>query len=128
MSTPSEVDAWLADCEHPQKPLIEALRRAILGADPSIAEGVKWNSPSFRTGEWFATLNLRGPRGASPVRLVLHLGAKRKLAEALAIEDPSGLLEWLGKERAVVAFVDAADLRRKRDALQRLVRSWIGHV
>ena len=41
--------------EHPHKPAIELLRRLVLGVDPSVREGIKWNAPSFRTGEYFAT-------------------------------------------------------------------------
>lgn len=45
--------------DHPLKPEIEAVRKAILSAGASISDGVKWNSLSFRTTEWFATVNLR---------------------------------------------------------------------
>jgi hypothetical protein len=40
--------------------------------------GTKWNAPSFRTTEFFATLNLRAKDGVDRVWLVLHLGAKVK--------------------------------------------------
>ncbi|MEQ1612074.1 MAG: hypothetical protein ABL904_04925 [Hyphomicrobiaceae bacterium] len=51
-----------------------ALRKVILGADPSISDGVKWNAPSFCTTEYFATINLRAKAG---VEVILHFGAKR---------------------------------------------------
>ena len=43
----------------PLKPLVEAIRATILGADSQITEGVKWNSPSFYRHGWFATVNVR---------------------------------------------------------------------
>jgi hypothetical protein len=57
--TAAAVDAFMATLKHPHKPAIEEVRRVIFGADPSIAEGVKWNAPSFRTTGYFATTHLR---------------------------------------------------------------------
>ena len=58
-----DVDAYLAQLEHPFRDGFVALRRAILAADAGIAEGIKWNVPSFRTSEWFATMHLRAKAG-----------------------------------------------------------------
>ncbi len=121
------VDGLLATLVHPRKAEIVALRAAILGAHASIAEGVKWNAPSFRTSEWFATIHMRSKVAA---QVILHLGAK-KTAESttgFAIEDPRKLLQWLGKDRATITFESLADLEEKRAAFQRLLRDWITHV
>ncbi|HQX23347.1 MAG TPA: DUF1801 domain-containing protein, partial [Pseudomonadota bacterium] len=66
-----DVDAFLGQLDHPLKDGIEALRGIILGASAGISEGIKWNSPSFRTTEWFATVNIR----KDALMLILHLGA-----------------------------------------------------
>jgi len=119
----AEVDAFLAQLEHPQKSEIEKLRAILLGASPEIAEGIKWNAPSFRRQEWFATFHLR-PRDF--VQLILHLGAKVKPGDARpALSDPQGLLEWLGKDRATVKFHGPADVEAKRQALADLIRQWV---
>ena len=55
---PAVID-FLDKLEHPLKPEIETIRQIILGVSPTIREGIKWNSPSFRTTDYFATLNLR---------------------------------------------------------------------
>jgi len=117
----------MATLDHPFKAELETLRRAILAADPSIAEGIKWNAPSWRTREYFATTHLRSKTGLG---LILHLGAKvRELpASGLDIPDPAGLLKWLGKDRAQIEFRSAADLAAKLPALQNLLRNWIRHV
>ena len=88
---------------------------------------MKWNAPSFRTTEYFATTNLRAKRG---VGLILHLGAKVRALPpgGVTIEDPEGLLEWLAKDRAALEFADAADVKRKRVALAAIIRQWIEHV
>ncbi|WP_257386571.1 DUF1801 domain-containing protein [Tahibacter caeni] len=118
------MDAFLAALEHPARDLVAALRRAVLGADPSIAEGIKWNAPSFRTREWFATTHLRAKVG---IGLILHFGAKKNaIADGgVAIADPAGLLQWLAKDRALVAIRDADDLATRGPALQALLRDWI---
>ena len=41
------------------------------------------------------------------------------------IVDPDGLLQWLGRNRALVAIRDAADLAARGLALQALRRDWI---
>ena len=121
------VEAFLAALEHPLKPEILALRQAVLGADPGIAEGVKWNAPSFRTSEYFATMNLRAKNG---VGIILHFGAKRnRISETgVAIADPESLLEWLAKDRASVTFRDLKDIHAKQAAFANVIRQWIQHV
>jgi len=121
------VDEFMKTLEHPFKSEIEMLRRAILAVDPAVAEGIKWNSPSFRTGEYFATTNLRARAG---IGLILHLGAKvRGLpGGGIKIADPAGLLKWLGKDRAMVEFATRNELRQKTGALQAVLRQWIEYV
>jgi hypothetical protein len=75
---PDSVEAFMAGLEHPLKPAIEAVRALVLGVDPAVSEGIKWNAPSFRTSKWFATLNLRARGGEERVWLVLHPGAKKR--------------------------------------------------
>jgi hypothetical protein len=125
--TAQAVDRFMAALEHPHKPEIEALRQAICAVDPSIAEGVKWNAPSWRTTDYFATTHLRAKTGFG---LILHLGAKaRDMPDGrLAIADPGGLLKWLGKDRAQVGFASAADFTARLPALQAIIRQWITHV
>lgn len=124
---PESVEAFLAALDHPHKAEILALRQAILGADPSIGEGIKWNAPSFRTSEYFATFHLRAKPG---VQIILHLGAKSRgdAAPPVVIDDPTSLLEWLGKDRASVKFRDAADVEAKRAAFVAILRRWIEHL
>jgi hypothetical protein len=120
------VQAFLSALDHPHKDAIVALRQLLLSADPAISEEVKWNAPSFRTSEHFATMHLRGQ---DSFQLILHLGAKsgRKVPKD-AIADPDKLLKWLGPDRASVTFAGVADLSCKSDALIAIVRQWIGHV
>lgn len=123
----NDVAALIAAMPRPQRDAIVALRDIILTADASIAEGIKWNSPSFRTTEYFATMNHRPGKG---LMVVLHLGAKvRDTAKTgIAVDDPTGLLQWLAKDRAVLTFPDLPAVQAKREAFAALIRSWIRHV
>ena len=125
--TSAAVDQFMAALQHPFKAEIETLRRAILAADSSIAEGIKWNVPSFRTTEYFATTHLRAKAG---VGLVLHLGAKaRELPSGgLVIADPGKLLTWLGEDRAIVEFRTTQDVENGIPALQAVLRDWIRYL
>jgi hypothetical protein len=108
-------------------PDIDTLREMIRSAHPSITEGVKWNAPSFRTTEWFATVNLRAKKRTA---VILHFGAKKNAISetGVAIDDPQGLLQWLGKDRAQVSFADAAELAGRREAFAAVIRQWITHL
>lgn len=103
---------------------LEAARLIILGVDPKIQEGVKWNAPSFHVGgHWFATVNLRSPKA---LQIVLHLGAKtRPDLKAFKVADPNGLMEWRGKDRALVTLGAKGDIAENRKALEAIVRAWI---
>jgi hypothetical protein len=119
------VDLFMARLEHPRKNEIQAIRQIICGVDGAIAEGVKWNAPSFRTTEYFATTHLRVKVG---VGVILHLGAKVRESPSLLVDDPDGLLKWLGQERAMVSFAGMKELRAKKVAFERIVRQWIKYV
>jgi hypothetical protein len=113
--------------EHPLRVELDALRHIILDADTAIVEGVKWNTASFRTTEWFATLN--GPRHVKEPMVILHAGAKAKgLVVKDHIPDPDGLLNWLGNDRAQILFKDAADIKSKQDALKAIIGAWIQFI
>src|SRR5262245_2882010 len=121
--TDPEVIAFLRDLDHPLQAEVEAVRRIVLGVSPEIREAVKWNAPSFRTTEFFATFNLHNGR----VWLILHRGAKAKASTTnrTKVADPAGLLKWLAKDRCVITFADGKDVRAKKAALRNIVREWI---
>lgn len=124
-SEPS-VDDLMALLDHPLKADAEAVRKAIRAIDKSIADGVKWNSLSFRTTEWFATWNWRAK---DQMQLVLHLGAKNgKAVESGAIPDPKGLLQWKGQDRALASLGSGAALKTRLPALKAILRAWIRYV
>jgi hypothetical protein len=123
--TTKAVDAFMSTLDHVFKKEIQAIRSAILSVDAKIAEGVKWNAPSFRTTDYFATTNLREKNG---VGIILHLGAKVRKTAAVTIDDPSELLKWLAKDRAMIVFKDLQEFSANKAAFKSIIRSWIDHV
>jgi hypothetical protein len=123
----ADVESFMQALDHPMKAGLQALRDIILAADPSIAEGIKWNAPSFRTTEYFATTNLRARDCA---QLILHFGARVNTISStgVTIDDPEKLLTWLGKDRATIRFSDMNSVHRQRDAFTAILRRWIVHV
>lgn len=120
----SDVDTWMKTVKSaPRREKIERLRAILRSAHPSIVEGVKWNAPSYRTTEWFATINTHGPRS---LRLILHAGAKK--GATMTVPDPKGLLKWLGPDRALVEFESLDDLVSKATAVKTLVKAWIARL
>ena len=116
---------YLDSLRHPLKPAVVALRRIILDASPQIHEGIKWNAPSFRTDDDFATMNFGG-RGAPRLRVVLHVGAKaRSVVLRGKVSDPERLVEWLADDRGIVTFEDEAQLSARAAAFKALIREWI---
>lgn len=116
----------MAALEHPRKAEIEAVRAIILAADSRIAEGIKWNAPSFSLTEHFATFKLRP---AETVQVVFHTGAKVKdNTKAMVIDDPLGMLTWAAKDRCVVTFTDLHDVKAKQATLTTIVNQWIAQL
>jgi hypothetical protein len=119
------VSEFLEQLDHPCRDEIVAVRGLILGVNPAISDGIKWNSASFRTTEFFATVNWRYRDG---VQLVLHRGAKaRKDDVKLEIRDADGLLAWRDRDRALLTIA-AGELATHRKALQSIIREWIAYV
>ena len=125
LDTTDAVDKFMAKLEHPHKDAVELIRRIMCETDAAIEEGVKWNAPSFRTKEYFATTHLKGNDG---IGIVLHMGAKVRDTPAFQLEDPQGLLKWLAKDRAMMNFAGIHDVKAHEEAIQAIVRQWIASV
>ena len=125
--TAQAVDVLLSSLKHPATAEIQMLRAIVCEVSPSIQEGVKWNAPSFRVDEYFATINLREKQG---VGVVLHFGAKVRdvAAGRESIADPDRLLKWLARDRATVRFSDKDDIAARKPAFQAVLRQWIRFV
>ena len=120
------VNDFLRRLEDPRKPVLAALRKIIRHAAPNIREGIKWNAPSFRVDDYFATAGLHDK---DVVRVVFHRGARPKGgAKAMRIADPAGLLEWHARDRCSAKFYNMKDVKAKAAELRNIVRQWIKQI
>lgn len=117
-----EVTSLLDACDHPLRKEIDLLRTIILSVDKRIEEGVKWGTSSFRTTDWFATLNM--PVQKKEPMIILHTNGQR-LDMKGRLPDPTGLVRWLAIDRGQVLFKSAGDIKAKREALKALLHAWV---
>lgn len=109
-----EVDAWFDRYDNPRRELVQAVRDAVLETDARVTETIKWQAPTFVYKGNIASFF---PKTKTHASLMFHRGA--------VLDDPDGLLEGEGEVSRVARFLDAEDLERKREPLQRLIRQWI---
>lgn len=113
----------LSALKHPLKDAVLDVVALVLASSTSVRAGIKWNSPSFRLNDYFATINLHAK---DKLRLILHHGAKSKPSgTSPKVADPQGLLEWLGPDRAMVVVRSKQDVTARRSALSGVVRAWV---
>jgi hypothetical protein len=122
---PADVPALMAALDHPLKAEIEAVRAAILSLDKRITEGVKWNAPSFRAADWFATIHVRPSKA---VQVILFTGVKVKSTAktGLKIDDPTGMLKWLAKDRAMATLT--GEFKPALAAFKKIAKQWVKQV
>ncbi len=119
----AKVEAFLDALDHPHAAGIRHLRERILALDPRIGEEVKWNAPSFRLDDHFATFKLHPP---TAIRLVLHAGAKaRKPPRPFTLRDPEGLVTWAAPDRCLVTVAGSEAAVAKAGAIADLLGQWM---
>lgn len=108
-----EVDAWIAAYDNPMKPVVQAMREAVLAADPRLGECIKWQAPTFTYKGNMASFFPKSKKHAS---LMFHKGAE--------IPGDFPNLQGDGKEARSFKVADLDDLEQKRAELQAIARAW----
>ncbi|MFG5380913.1 DUF1801 domain-containing protein [Yoonia sp. R2-816] len=108
-----DVDTWLAAYDNPMKPVVAAMRDAILAADPRVGECIKWQAPTFTYKGNIASFF---PKSKKHTSLMFHKGAE------IAGNFPN--LTGDGKEARSFKVSDLDDLATKQDELQSIIRAW----
>ncbi len=125
-SKPLSVADFLAELDHPHKPGIERLRALILTSDKRVTEELKWNAPSFKITDHFATFRVHPPKD---IQLILHTGATATSnAKRFEIEDPSRLLKWPATDRAVLTLRSEADLQSHLAEVEDILKQWVAQL
>lgn len=109
----NDVDTWMSTYDNPMKPVVQAVREAILAADPRIEECIKWQAPTFT---YKGNLASFFPKAKQHATLMFHKGA------GIPGDFPS--LEGDGKEARSMKFHNLADVEAKQEELARIVVAW----
>ena len=109
----NDVDTWMERYDNPMKPVVQAVREAVLGADPRVEETIKWQAPTFMYRGNIASFFPKAKQHAS---LMFHQGAK--------IPGDHPLLEGEGSTSRVAKFADLDDVEARRAELEAVIRSW----
>jgi len=129
-SDSAAVDAYLNALKHPLAELAKKLRRAILAADRTIGEEIKWNAPAFfYTGpmkpfdpkEYRRHLVVFNFYRKDCIRLVFWHGDRAN--------DKSGLLEGDYPDgRRLAHFADAKELTSRKKALTAVLKAQLKKI
>jgi hypothetical protein len=111
-----EVDAFLADLDHPLRDEIKAVRAIVLGVDKRITESIKWGGPTFAYQGNIATIP---PRTKKAVQLFFQHGA--------LIGARYGVLEGDGDHVRTINFKDKAEIAAKKAGTVKAIKAWIKH-
>ena len=109
----NQVDQWLAAYDNPMKPVVMAIRKAILEADPRVGETIKWSAPTFTYKGNIASFFPKSKKHAS---LMFHKGA--------LIKGDFPSLEGDAQEGRSFKVASLDELETKRAELQRIVVAW----
>jgi hypothetical protein len=119
----ADIDTFIKQLDHPHKAAINRLRAAIKRLDSRIVEEIKWNAPSFKIEDHFATFKLYPPKN---IQIVLHTGAKPKTPlRAFALDDPHKLLKWPAIDRCVLTLQSSEQAEQLEEIVTKMVKQWI---
>ena len=107
------VDAWLAAYDNPMKPVVAAMRKIVLSADPRVTEAIKWQAPTFIYKGNIASFFPKATKHAS---LMFHKGAEIPGTYPNLVGD--------GKEARSLKVLSLDDLAEKSAELTRSVTAW----
>ncbi|PBQ33314.1 hypothetical protein CNR22_16535 [Sphingobacteriaceae bacterium] len=117
LSDAEQVAHWMQTSTYPLKEEIEILREVIKKADKKISERIKWNAPSYYYKEDIVTF---GPDRKGRILLVFH--------HPFVVKIKSDLLEGDYKDRRLVYFNDAKEVKAAKKELTRIVREIVEEI
>lgn len=120
------VDEFLSDLSDVKGSQVNELREIILASNKELKEHIKWNCPSYIfKNEDRITFNVVNKD--DNVKLVLHMGAKRKENKdgKPVIEDMTGLILWNSDIRGLISFDSVEDILAKREQLTVIIQRWL---
>ena len=106
-----QVNEWMQKLDPEMKPAIDAVRKIIKTAGPTLNERIKWNAPSYYYKEDIVTF---GPaRSKDKVILVFH--------HPNIVKIKSALLKGDYKDRRLVYFNSLNEIKSGKKELERII-------
>lgn len=125
-----KVTHYIQGSAHPLADIMQSLRELILSTDKEIGEHIKWNAPAFYYSgdmadfdakEYKRDLIVYNIRKEDHILLIFPTGA--------VIDDTTGIMEGNYTDgRRMVTITGMDDLNSKKDALQAVIRQWMGKI
>lgn len=117
------VDEFMQNLDHPFKEGIEFLRQIIIKCDKDITEEIKWNAPSFKIKEHFATFKLYPPKS---IQIILHTGAKKKEnSKKFLLNEKFKFIKWITNDRCVITLKSNMEPIKLEKEISQIIKSWI---
>lgn len=117
------VDIFMEKLDHPYKDAVNRLRTLIKGINVEICEEIKWNAPSYKLADHFATFKLHPTK---TIQIVLHRGAKPKpLDKAFMLDDQHNILKWVAADRCVITLNSSKQATDLEIEVCKLISEWI---
>jgi hypothetical protein len=119
-----QVDEWMNKLDAELKPTINAIRKIIKGAVPTLNERIKWNAPSYYYKP--ARLNNFGHSGGEDIVTFGPVRSKDKVI--LVFHHPgivkirSGLLQGDYKDRRLVYLNSLKEVKEAKKELERIMK------
>lgn len=114
MTSDPEVDRWFGQLDHPLAPLMQGVRRALLGADDRLEERVQYGTVQFGYASGLCSfVQVKDRR-----RVTLMFNAAGRLQRDFPHLE--------GRSVKYMYFTSDADLAERAPELQDIVRTWIG--
>ena len=115
MGANPDVDAWFDQLEHPLKPVMQKVRKALTDADARLREQVQYGTVQFSYKSGLCSfVQVKDPKRVS----LMFNAAKRLKGEFPHLE---------GKSVKYMYFTSDADFAERRLELQSIARAWIEH-
>ena len=108
-----DVDTWFDRLDHPLKPLMLRVRRAIMASDRRVSESIKWSTPTFSYNGDIASFI---PQAKSFVSLLFHRGAE--------IPGKHPRLEGDSRLARTMRFASPKELNQYGPDLENAIRAW----
>lgn len=118
-----EISGYFDNLQHLHKDLIVDVYSQLVLSNPELETNIKWNAPNFVKNEIDCVTFRLFPNDC--FQIILHRGAKVKVADDFRFDAPLKLARWAAQDRGILDL-----LKSPEDNLQKieLINLWIAAI